>query len=338
MSLLLLGFIWVACKETLSRPLRFAELGRSGILGFGQVGLLGLIYGGATLITNWIPDYLSLIESRYVMERLSKTKSPLARLLWLGLDGLLTLSIAFLAIFVGAKLILPLVSGHISLEVGCFTEDTFTMGDAWVIFTSGLRFSTPPATLNYDAAGIYIYSTFLTSLWIWLYLAAGWLIRSLMALRMVSVDPQRPMPKMSVGALLSLSLAYWPSWAMVWEPKVDVHILHVAEQSAQAAEARARLEEAGLSVSAGSEHNRNAELVLALPDAPGEALAKAQQEEVCGQRPHRSIKRTYWRAGPLPERIVRWAKKTSPLLSRDQLVECRALMGMEKLPTACPNR
>ncbi len=333
-SLVVLATIWVLNKETLSRPLRYECIWNISGLDGREPARLGVSYGGATLVTNWIPDYLSLIESRYVMGRISRTKVPLERFLWLVLDAALTLGIAFAAICGGAFLVLPLIPSNITLEVGCFTASSFTVKDAWTIFLSGLRFQTPPATLNYDAAGIYIYSTFLTSLWVWLFLLSGRLVRVAGSWGRWTPGSERPMPKLSAGALLSLTLTFWPSWALIHEAQVDVHVLHVAKYAAEAEQISAALRAKGFSVSMGAEHNSNAELVVRLLNSAPGAWRAAEQEVNCGKRPRGSTRR-FWLDARAPERAVRWAMKAPSLLKRDQLSQCRLLDGLAPLPKSC---
>ncbi len=333
-SLLVLGTIWVLNKDTLSRPLRYESLRSISALGGQELLRLGVIYGGATLVTNWIPDYLSLIESRYVMAKVSRTESHLRRALWMLLDILLTLTIAFFAICGGAFLVLPLVPHNITLEVGCFTASTFTMTDAWTIFQAGLRFQTPPATLNYDAAGVYIYSTFLTSIWVWMFLLSGRLVRVAVSWGSLSSVSGRPMPKLSVGALLSLTLAYWPSWTLVHQSSVDVHVLHSARQVAEVEQLKSALLAEGFSVSSGTMHNPNAELVVRLTRAARKAWKQAELEVDCGRRPRGSIRRFWWDLDT-PQRVVRWSKRAPSLLRRSQLSECRSLDGLPPLPESC---
>lgn len=159
--------VWLANKGGLSSP------PSSGT----NVALLVLMYGGATVLTNIIPDYLSLVESRFVLGKLSESRSPLAMLGWLLVDIVATAAIVFTFLWVSGTVLLPLVPDESLYAVGCLTADTFDFARMLDIAVAGLTFSTPPGTLNYDVSAIYIYSSFFTSFWVWLYLGSSVLVR-----------------------------------------------------------------------------------------------------------------------------------------------------------------
>jgi hypothetical protein len=140
--------------------------------------LLVLLYGGAAVVTNIIPDYLSLLESRFVLGKMSETRTGLGKLAWLGVDVLATSAIVFVFLWVSGSLLLPLVPAESSYAVGCLDGGNFDFARMLDIAIAGLTFSTPPGTLNYDVSAIYIYSSFFTSFWVWLYLGSGLLVRA----------------------------------------------------------------------------------------------------------------------------------------------------------------
>ncbi|MCA9687093.1 MAG: hypothetical protein KC457_33315 [Myxococcales bacterium] len=159
--------VWIANKGGLSQP------PTSGT----NIGLLLLLYGSATVATNIIPDYLSLIESRYVLGRMSETRSLLGKLAWLAVDAVATCTIVFMFLWFSGWLLLPLVPENSLYAVGCLTRDNYDFARMVDITVAGLTFSTPPGTLNYDVSGIYIFSSFFTSFWVWLYLGSSLLVR-----------------------------------------------------------------------------------------------------------------------------------------------------------------
>ncbi len=160
--------VWLANKGGLSDPPTDAS----------NAALLLLLYGSATVLTNIIPDYLSLVESRFVLAKLGETRSPLAKLGWLLVDACATGLIVFLFLWGSGKLLLPLVPAEAGYTVGCLTADNLDFARMLDIAISGLTFSTPPGTLNYDVTAIYIYSSFFTSFWVWLYLGSSLLVRA----------------------------------------------------------------------------------------------------------------------------------------------------------------
>jgi hypothetical protein len=346
LSLLVLTIVWTLNKETLSRGFRFEG---PGALPMGQVFTLGLVYGGATVITNWIPDYLSLVQSRWVMGKMARSESLPARVGWLGLDLIGTLTVAFVALYAGARLVLPLVAGELELEIGCFTPESFDLGDAWAIFIAGLTFETPPASLNYDAAGIYLYSTFLTSLWVWIYLVTGTAIR-LVGLLPLGRPAARaveaaPLHVLGMFAALAFSLTFWTTWAQ-GSPKPDVYIVHGQHGVQDAKDLELALEREGLSaLTSADDTNRDrraeAELVVFLDDGTpetfeytlGPAFRQTELEVRCGHRPAGTS--VVHKTGLPHQEVVSWAKRAPSLLAGDQITECRELHGLPPVPAAC---
>lgn len=167
LALVAASVVWIANKGGFSEP------PTSGT----NLSLLLLLYGGVTVVTNIIPDYLSLVESRFVLGKMSQTRSLLGKLAWLGLDVVATSAIVFCFLWGSVYLLLPLVPENSLYAVGCLTQDTFDLERMIDIAIAGLTFSTPPGTINYDVSGIYIFSSFFTSFWVWLYLGSSLLVR-----------------------------------------------------------------------------------------------------------------------------------------------------------------
>lgn len=166
-ALIAAALVWLANKGAL------AEAPSSGT----NVALLGVLYGGATIATNLIPDYLSLVESRFVLGRMATARGPLARLGWLVVDVVASMAIVFGFVFLSFWLALPLVPEGADYAVGCLDRESLSFARMVDIFVAGLTFSTPPGTLNYDVSGVYIYSSLFTSFWVWIYLASTLLVR-----------------------------------------------------------------------------------------------------------------------------------------------------------------
>ena len=167
LALVAAAMVWLANKGALSEPPTDGT----------NVSLLLLLYGGATVVTNIIPDYLSLVESRFVLGKMSEARSTPAKLGWLAIDACATATIVFLFLWGSGVLLLPLVPEESLYAVGCLTRETFDFDRMIDIAIAGLTFSTPPGTLNYDVSAVYIYSSFFTSFWVWLYLGSGLLVR-----------------------------------------------------------------------------------------------------------------------------------------------------------------
>ncbi len=245
-GLILMALVWAIHKEAISRQLRFGDISGGDLR--GDTTLLLLVYGSATILTNWIPDYLSLVQSRWVLGRLEGAKHWLACVGWMLLDAIGTLLIAFLAIYVGMVVTLPIVASYLTIHVGCLTPETFTLQEAWTLFVSGLRFESPPGTLNYDFAGVYIYSTFLTSVWVWLYAISGLIVRQAAALskaKGATTASARPLLVLGSVAAFGFSLVFWGAFA-ARTPHYDVVIFAPASHRALAEQLSTKFAEEGI--------------------------------------------------------------------------------------------
>lgn len=159
--------VWLANKGGLSDPPSAGT----------NVALLVVLYGSATFFTNIIPDYLSLVESRFVLGRMSASKSWLGKLGWLAVDAVATCTIVFCFLWFSGWLLFPLVPEEAAYTVGCLDRESLDFARMLDITIAGLTFSTPPGTLNYDVSGIYMFSSFFTSFWVWLFLGSSLLVR-----------------------------------------------------------------------------------------------------------------------------------------------------------------
>ena len=134
-------------------------------LAMGGTGALGLriraelslgVLLPMALAVNVLADYVSLLETRWLLGRLHRWRAWPVQLAVLALDAVLTGAIIWLAI--AAYLASPLHGG----EVESFAEILGVFSIFSVLF----------------------YSTFLTSAWTWAYILSTWLMRLLAALRL----------------------------------------------------------------------------------------------------------------------------------------------------------
>jgi hypothetical protein len=366
LSLLVLAVVWLSNKQGMGRAMDHGEMTPEM---WEMVWRLLFVYGGATLITNWIPDYLSLVESRYIIGKMAGASSWPRRIGYLVLDACATLAISFLAIHMGMVLLLPVVSPVMELEVGCLTPASYSIDTAVELFVAGLRFDSPAGTINYDATGIYIYSTFLTSLWVWLYLGGGFVLRALVALRgarpKTSAVGRHPLRAMGLLLLALFSAVFWPSWAYRRAHSADVYIEHVAADTSAARELAALLEAEGLRVrisadtsdALGEELLREADAVVLLDSPAAEDALEPLAAELymmgeCGERAWGSSARVVlgaadslwwhqhtdryghrfaWQPGSDAAAIVNWTQRTDALLHPGQIRACQAV-GTDRPP------
>ena len=125
------------------------------------------------LVVNVMPDYLSLVETRLILARIQRASSVLVKFGWIAVDAILTFAIAYASFVVLTTLIarfmLPHLAGLSFSSHLAITATDFGIGlFPWRHFPHG-------ATM----ASWFIYSTFLTSIWLWLFLISRVLVRAL---------------------------------------------------------------------------------------------------------------------------------------------------------------
>ncbi len=334
LALVVLAGLWLGGQPPMSLH------GGGTVLG-AQAGVLIVTYGLITLITNWIPDYLSLVESRFVLTRLVSARHPVVVLGWLVLDVVLSLGIALVAIYVAGRVALPILDGRINtLFVGCLSPARFSFDTAWAMFLSGLRFETPPATLNYDASGIYIYSTLLTSLWVWLFVCAGKLVSFAAVLFPAGVTQVGRRPGVFLGAAAAglVGVGWFFVLQAVQGPGVDVYVVHGETEAGVGADVEQALTAAGWRVHSGTDLDDEAlrsrgSAILVLEGAARSTRAAIAHAVACGERSSRSVVDVY--APVSPSRAVASVRRASFLLTRSQQAECQVRDRSPPRPTTC---
>lgn len=176
------------------------------------------------LVLNWCPDYFSLLESRWIINRM-RTSSSKGTIGWLLVDFVATLMILFSTfVFVG----LIAVLGHWGLYwLLDYPEPFYRAWDLhfglrgtggsypliWEVWLSGPILDI--ASSKFAPAGLLFYSTFFTSIWVWLFLAGGFLVRAARFLywlisggtRILDVD-SKPVRSIGFGCVLIITVAY----------------------------------------------------------------------------------------------------------------------------------
>lgn len=139
----------------------FADaLGRGG--GALEPALFVLFVGG---MINVAPDYLSLAESRWVIQRIQRTDKSLAVAYLLVLDFIITFLIFALGLAVLATVASPFLrsswpglEGYSHLFTDLIDAATFSSPDGPMI-------------------SVFLYSTFFTSIWVWLFALSTFIVR-----------------------------------------------------------------------------------------------------------------------------------------------------------------
>ncbi|MFO7567190.1 MAG: hypothetical protein R6X02_31380 [Enhygromyxa sp.] len=342
-SLAFLAIVWLCNKPGAGRAIAFVD---ELMIPGDQVRRLLLVYGGATIISNWIPDYLSLIESRLILAKMVAARSWSARLGWLLVDAAATLAISFFAIHLAMVVMLPVVTPGWTLEVGCLTPENYSLATTAELFFAGLTFSSPPGTINYDATGIYIYSTFVTSLWVWIYLGSGLLIRGTWVLFGArELRTGHTLRAMALLAITTIGALYWSHWLHRRTTGAEVYIEH-GERDVARAEALARaLEAEGLWVETRAKVSedraakllRNAEVVVVLDHAELAWVERELGEQIrCGERSARSASVVSPEVDPAW--VLDFAKRAPSLLPMSEVRACREQQGLAVEVDGCAGR
>lgn len=183
-----------------------------GFLMFGSPGFL-LFFGSFAIVFNVIPDYFSLLETRVVMHLMGQAHSRSVVALLFGADLLLTLLIFLAAAMLFSPFFLLQWSG-------------FPASFERAVELAGMLVGEAALTLQTEVGGIlgiFLYSTFFTSLWVWL-TALGWGATRLLAkspplLRLAKrALPIETHPMRSIGevAAVIVCLGYWSISAVTW--------------------------------------------------------------------------------------------------------------------------
>ncbi len=141
-----------------------------------------LLIGAAV---NILPDYLSLLETRWVLQRMDRVRSVF------GQAAVLVLDLAFSA---------AIIWGGITLF-------RWAMGEAPLTWVEMLAF--------FSAFSIFFYSSFVTSVWSWLYCLTTWFLRlftrtPLGRLLDVETDPAKQVALVGAGVVLLVGVGAAP--------------------------------------------------------------------------------------------------------------------------------
>lgn len=162
-SLISVGLIWgiMIWTGTLERVV-------FGDLGFGNALMIGIA-------VNFVADYLSLLETRYILGRVPKLRRISAQAIILIVDLAITATIILLAIWLVQR------SGLVVVE----SADWLSIGLAFSIYSAPF------------------YSTFLTSIWTWVYIVSTSVIRTFARWRLAEWVDVEHRPTLIVSLILS---------------------------------------------------------------------------------------------------------------------------------------
>jgi hypothetical protein len=114
-----------------------------------------------SFVGNVLPDYISLLETRYVLGLIQRTVSPIFRIAFLLLDLVLTSGIA-------------LLTAHSILSVWWVNGDPrrWDWSPSGIVVNHALDFHQNHSWI------VFVFPAFLTSIWLWLYVGSGFLLRA----------------------------------------------------------------------------------------------------------------------------------------------------------------
>lgn len=120
------------------------------------------------VIFNLLPDYLSLLETRFVLKKLG---GPGHNFAFIVLDLVFTFLIATVTFFLGVFILSSLEDGRLDWTSFILSSEVF--------FSEVLVFRSRVIDIPIS---VFFYSTFLTSIWIWLYICGVGVLRALQTL------------------------------------------------------------------------------------------------------------------------------------------------------------
>ncbi len=183
------------------------SVGLLGVNSFGVQNTNELIkFASFPVLCNFIPDYLSLLQTRYFMEIVKAKATKLKLFVVLLFDVAVTISIVIVSITFSGWLIVNIVYGNEVTFIDVF-ENILSQHNELFWFkkdTGG------------NMVGVFVYSTFFTSIWIWLFGISNILLsmasRSQHILKIVKyMLPIEEKPFRSIGIIAGLfaMVSYW---------------------------------------------------------------------------------------------------------------------------------
>lgn len=139
-----------------------------------------LIWAGIVVVANILPDYLSLLESRYALSKMRQSDPSVGRMRWASI-AVVFVSLDIVITFFLAALASELARGLWDLAYsGILLPQAARKGKDW-----GALANLQQAIINMmlipqlgARSWLWIYPAFFTSIWVWLYAGSGFLLRA----------------------------------------------------------------------------------------------------------------------------------------------------------------
>ena len=228
-ALIMVFFVWWGHKNFLGGPQFFST--------FGYWTPAFILAG---LAINLVPDYISLCCTRFLMARVGNTLSHIGKLGWLLIDAVTNLFIMFASysffFLCAASLPLPILAVWIN---------PYSIGVKviWDAFIAGLTFSNAPCNPSpfWSIGAIYIWSNFLTSVWLWFYILGGIFSKMAIALdwfrRAIAHNTRaREYPvRIAAFGIIVAVLFFWGLIQCIPRYSFDVFVVPIDKESQQVA-------------------------------------------------------------------------------------------------------
>ncbi len=197
----ILLLIWISYREDVS--LSISSL--SGV--FPPYTPLAALWMFALL--NWLPDYLSLLETRHVLQWMKRANS------WKDMLRLLVIDFFLTSLIWIASLVIYITYLFGSLQ---HVSSIPALIRFFIVPFLDIGADEDPQTLT--VMGVFFYSTYFTSIWIWLFLLSGWIIKCIFfsgkwvrfLLRFFDID-NKPLRSMGVISCVLITIVFW-TWVI----------------------------------------------------------------------------------------------------------------------------
>ena len=171
--------------------------------------------------TSLLPDYVSLLETRYVIHLMRRRPSAGWTTILLIVDVTATAVTAALGLLLGVAVV-RVLENDTSFSWHLF--DGLIQATIYHLINAVHFHAWKPGFLN---PGVWFYSAFFTSIWLWVYVLASVTLKSMRYLnvgigamrRMLDID-HKPITSVGMIALIMVTVGYWTLALIRWTGKL----------------------------------------------------------------------------------------------------------------------
>ena len=192
-----------------------------------------LYFGVLVVLINVFPDYVSLLKTRVLLGRIVDSSNRMAARMMVVVDFASTIAIAFIAIQVAQLVLSPIgnamggipVDFLAAVENGYMQEFTTLVSGGYNWHNSRVFSSMFSLSLESKCYflcfpwGVWVFASFFTSAWMWLYVVAGTVIRLAarlgLSFRLLNTE-DKPIASLGYLAMLLMTMGYWTIALLRW--------------------------------------------------------------------------------------------------------------------------